>query len=264
MIPRSGKLVVSSIRFGMAGILSAIMTVLALCLIVAKNRNNKDNRNSHPVRRFLAEKHRALDFYRVFSATYDVLNPPFYTKEMRSQILSPLNEGAELRVLDVGCGTGYTTRGILEHKSVCEVVGLDLNPVQLGKAIKNMRVEKNRAFLYRGDAENLPFLDDTFDAVVSVGAIEYFPDPTKAVSEMRRVVKPSCLVVVGGPELVWFRRIGLDKFFYTPSEIEMNAIFSKANLRREAVFLTGIHTVFGTGEYVVIAVGRKSSSFTGS
>jgi ubiquinone/menaquinone biosynthesis C-methylase UbiE len=204
----------------------------------------------------LADKHRALAFYAVLSAAYDCLNPGFYTAKMRAEVVAPVSEGS-VCVLDVGCGTGYTTAGLLQQKGVCEVVGLDMNPVQLRRAAKNLSVEKTRASLWRGDAENLPFDDATFDAVVSVGAIEYFPNPQKAVGEFARVSKSNAAVVVGGPENGWFRRFGLDKFFYTPSAAELEVFFSEAGLSQVRSRLIGLDSVFGTSKYVVVTSGVK-------
>ena len=60
---------------------------------------------------FLADEHRALNFYRIFSVAYDILNPYLYTDAMRGEMVNQIENGADLRVLDVGCGTGYTTAG---------------------------------------------------------------------------------------------------------------------------------------------------------
>jgi demethylmenaquinone methyltransferase/2-methoxy-6-polyprenyl-1,4-benzoquinol methylase len=53
---------------------------------------------------------------------------------------------------------------------------------------------------YRGDAERLPFKDDTFDALWSSGSIEYWPNPVDALKEFRRVVEPGGPVLVVGPD----------------------------------------------------------------
>jgi ubiquinone/menaquinone biosynthesis C-methylase UbiE len=187
------------------------------------------------------------------------LNPRLYTDKMRSEIAGKIGEGSCLRVLDVGCGTGYTTEGILNRANVSEVVGVDLNPAQLGRAAKNLRSRKPKTSLSRGDVENLPFQDCSFDAVVSVGAIEYFPDPKKALKEMARVAKLNGTVVVGGPESAWFGKLGLDKVFYTPAASEVEALFHSVGLVCVRSVLTGVNTFFGTGKYVAVVVGTKNA-----
>jgi len=176
---------------------------------------------------------------------------------MRNEIVSQIKIGAGLRVLDVGCGTGYTTSGVLNREDVCEVVGLDMNPVQLNRAVKNLHSKKNKLAISRGDAENLPFADKVFDAVISVGAIEYFPHPERALKEFARVTIPNGSVIVCGPESAWFKKFALNKVFYTPAVKEMNRFFHNSGLVQVQSILTGVNTFFGTGRYFVFTIGKK-------
>jgi MPBQ/MSBQ methyltransferase len=50
-----------------------------------------------------------------------------------------------------------------------------------------------------GDAEALPFGDDSFDRYVSAGSIEYWPDPQRGIAEAYRVLRPGGVGVVMGP-----------------------------------------------------------------
>ena len=242
--------------FFLGCLLTGIVSLLAFGFVWAKQRATKQS-DPQNAEGFLADEQRALNFYRIFSVAYDILNPYFYTYAMRKEIISQLKNGVNLRVLDVGCGTGYTTSGILNRKDVCEVVGLDMNYVQLKRAVKNLISEKERISISRGDADNLPFIEGSFNAVISVGAIEYFPNPERALKELSRVAKPDGTVVVGGPELGWFSKFALNKIFYTPSAEELERIFRKAGLTMVKSHLTGVKTFFGTGNYVVFATGKK-------
>jgi demethylmenaquinone methyltransferase/2-methoxy-6-polyprenyl-1,4-benzoquinol methylase len=58
----------------------------------------------------------------------------------------------------------------------------------------------NKVKFHRGDAERLPFADDTFDHLWSSGSIEYWPNPIDALEEFRRVTKPGGRVLVVGPD----------------------------------------------------------------
>jgi SAM-dependent methyltransferase len=244
--------------FFFASLLTGIVSLAAFCFVWAKQRAEKQN-GTQNAKGFLADEQRALNFYKIFSVAYDILNPFLYTDRMRREMVGQVKNGVNLRVLDVGCGTGYTTRGALSRADVCEVVGLDMNPVQLKRAVRNLLREKDRLSIFRGDADNLPFIDGSFDAVVSVGAIEYFPDPQVAVKEFARVTRPGGTVVVGGPEAEWFSKYALNKIFYTPSSDEMQTFFCKAGLLGVKSVLTGVDTFFGTAGYVVVAVGSKPS-----
>jgi len=247
----------NTISFAFATMLAAVISAVALGFVFVGRQGVKSDERGNSNRALLADKQRALRFYLIFSAAYDILNPSFYTDKMRSNIVSLIEKSNCLDVLDVGCGTGYTTKGILARKNVNQVVGLDMNPVQLGRAAKNLKAERNRAILSRGDAEHLPFRDEAFGTVISVGAIENFAFPELAVSEMVRVTKSGGVVVVGAPELTWFRKVSLDRFLYTPSIEQVKSLLARSGLKEEKDLLTGVNTFFGTRNYVVVAVGRK-------
>ncbi|WP_152043290.1 methyltransferase domain-containing protein [Salinigranum salinum] len=145
----------------------------------------------------LENKARARLFYKYLSKVYDQVNPFIWDEEMRDEALSMIDIGAGDRVLDVGCGTGFATEGLLEHTD--DVHGLDQSIHQMQKAFEKFG-KRDRVRFYRGDAERLPFRDDSFDVVWSSGSIEYWPNPVDALVEFRRVVKPGNQVLVVGPD----------------------------------------------------------------
>lgn len=91
------------------------------------------------------------------------------------------------RVLDVACGTGAATLAAAEIAGPSgSVVGLDANPEMLAVACRKPGQIEWR----EGKAENLPFPDNSFDAVVSQFGFMFFEDRPKALTEMMRVLKP--------------------------------------------------------------------------
>lgn len=97
------------------------------------------------------------------------------------------------RVLDVACGTGILACEAAERVGPSgEVIGLDINDGMLTVARR-----KSRAIAWRqGDAEQLPFADGEFDAVVSQFGLMFFADRQQALREMARVVRPGGRLVV--------------------------------------------------------------------
>jgi MPBQ/MSBQ methyltransferase len=149
--------------------------------------------------RLIQHKKEAYWFYRFVSPLYDRwVNPLFWTPELRRAALALARlDDRRLRTLDVGAGTGFSTAGIVESVDAAAVTMLDQSPDQLSRATAKAALADCRKVL--GDAEALPFADDSFDRYISCGSIEYWPDPARAISEAHRVVRPGGTVLVVGP-----------------------------------------------------------------
>ncbi|AQL42871.1 SAM-dependent methyltransferase [Halorientalis sp. IM1011] len=145
----------------------------------------------------LEDKSRARLFYKYLSKVYDRINPFIWNEEMRTAAIDLLDIERDDRVLDIGCGTGFGTEGLLEE--VDTVYGLDQSPHQLEKAYEKFGKRDGPVNFHLGDAERLPFKDDAFDVVWSSGSIEYWPNPVEALEECRRVAKPGGQVLIVGP-----------------------------------------------------------------
>ncbi|HHX73502.1 MAG TPA: class I SAM-dependent methyltransferase [Firmicutes bacterium] len=131
---------------------------------------------------------------------YDLLSPfyNFVTKtaislmgaaeaEVRREYLCELEIAPGMHVLEVSVGTGSNIcllpRGAFYY-------GLDISRGQLRQCAKNLRRLQLSARLILGEAEHLPFRDNSFDVVFHMGGINFFSDPPQAVREMLRVAKP--------------------------------------------------------------------------
>ena len=105
--------------------------------------------------------------------------------------LDPINRGEA--VLDIGCGAGVDTLvAAIMVGPEGKVTGIDLTPEMLERASTNLQKTslKNVTF-QEGSAEQLPFSDGTFDAVISNGVFNLIPDKAKALREVFRVLKSS-------------------------------------------------------------------------
>jgi MPBQ/MSBQ methyltransferase len=149
--------------------------------------------------RFIQHKREAYWFYRVLSPLYDRwVNPMFWTPAMRSSALELARlDARDLRVLDVGAGTGFSSEGIVKHVGAASVTLLDQSPDQLRRAGRKPALARCTRLL--GDAEQLPLETDSFDRYVSCGSIEYWPEPQRAIAEAFRVLRPGGIGLVVGP-----------------------------------------------------------------
>ena len=112
-------------------------------------------------------------------------------------------------LLDVGCGPGYLVARISRSFPDLSVIGLDISD-QMATIAKNNWLSSsrgNKGFLV-GDAQRLPFSDNTIDYVVSSLSLHHWKDAPAALREIYRVLKP------GGRFLVFDLRRDGRRFFY--------------------------------------------------
>jgi SAM-dependent methyltransferase len=129
-----------------------------------------------------------------------------------------------------------------------ETYGLDLSNVVAHQARRNTTAVGHPVRLVRSDIRELPFADDSFDAVYTMGTIEHIDEYAHAVAEIHRVLKPGGRAIIGVPHkwnlflrpaLVWLLD-QFDGYAYSPEKS-----FSAPELRR---------TIESTG----LKVGRRS------
>ncbi len=94
-------------------------------------------------------------------------------------------------VLDLACGPGIYTRPFARAIASGRIVGLDLSMPMLRWGAKKLKEEKLDNVVYvRGNALDLPFENNSFDAVNCCGALHLFPDTGKALDQISRVLAP--------------------------------------------------------------------------
>lgn len=104
------------------------------------------------------------------------------------------------RVLEIGCGAG----NVIEEASLGTLFGVDISPFILTKA--KQRLNK-MAFLFQGDAQNLPCKDEVFMQVICSEVLEHLLSPPNALNEMARILKPQGIAVISVPNEIWINRI---------------------------------------------------------
>jgi ubiquinone/menaquinone biosynthesis C-methylase UbiE len=99
--------------------------------------------------------------------------------------------------LDVGCGAGYSL--VKAHKEFgCMVQGVDPAPGEHGVGRFTEDLWKKRPII-QASAEELPFPDESFDVVYSSHVLEHVDSENKALEEMKRVLKPNGVLILGMP-----------------------------------------------------------------
>lgn len=118
----------------------------------------------------------------------------------------------EMRVLDVACGTGYGTNLIREKG--CQVIGVDIDNQQINL---NQATWSECQFRH-GDVLQLPFEENSFDAVVSFETLEHVTDGDRFFSEIKRVLQPNGLLICSTPNIKYTSHPAFHLKEYTPGE----------------------------------------------
>src|SRR5215470_1614040 len=94
------------------------------------------------------------------------------------------------RILDCGCGPGSITVGLAQWAPDGQTVGIDIGAAQLDGARALARdLGVTNVTFRQGDIFDLPFEDDSFDVVFSQTVLYHIPNPDKALSEIKRVLR---------------------------------------------------------------------------
>ena len=146
------------------------------------------------------------------------------------------------RILDDGCGPGYHAVSLVESFPGSEVIGIDLSEPLLETA-RNHAAEKGikEGFSFQAeDVLNLPFENNSFDAVINTFMLHLVDDPVKMCNEMERVLKPDGHLVMIDLRRNWLLSF-LEKEMraaYTPKEAL--EVIGRSNLRKGKLKTTPI------------------------
>ena len=157
-----------------------------------------------------AGRRRRLNFYErwILPPLLDLVMRQKQLEKFRNEAIAP----ARGRVLEIGVGSGLNFRLYGEHVEI--VIGLDPSPRLLAVARRRAANAGIRAEFIQGSATTIPIADRAIDTIVMTWSLCSIPDPSLALREMRRVLRPdgSLLFIEHGlcPEVGvarWQRRL---------------------------------------------------------
>lgn len=132
------------------------------------------------------------------------------------------------KILDIGCGAGFLSNFLAKHGY--SVSGIDLSSESLKIA---ERYDSTQTINYQvGDATQLPFLSESFDAICAMDFLEHVEKPEKVISEISRVLKPKGLFffhTFNRNTLSWLLAIKAIEWFIqnTPKRLHVRNLFIK-------------------------------------
>ncbi len=132
------------------------------------------------------------------AALYDAVVVPRWSARFAQMILRAIPRGLRAQVLDVGCGTGHPAFSLLERLDHGgRVIGIDRDPALIDVARRRaMGVPGGRIFFKVESLEALKFGEEVFDLAVGNLVSAELEDPTRALSELRRVLAPQGRVLM--------------------------------------------------------------------
>lgn len=113
------------------------------------------------------------------------------------EIMRLLDSKKDLKVLDIGTGTGFLA--LLLSSKGYDVTAVDWSITMMQKAIDKAKAASLPIKFDVQDAESLTFADASFDAVVSRHVLWTLADPAKAAKEWARVIKPAGMIITDIP-----------------------------------------------------------------
>ena len=143
----------------------------------------------------------------------------------------PIETGAS--VLEVGCGHGRTLAKLAARVGDGFVAGIDPSEVMVRLATRRMKraIDRGRASVHTAEARRMPFESDRFDAVLAVHVLYFRSQPELELREIRRVLRP------GGVLMLGFRRDGPEARASLPASIyHLRSVEEVAKLLTEGGF----------------------------
>ena len=164
--------------------------------------------------------------YDRWAPIYDIVFGSVFTQGRAAAIDVAERVGA--RILEVGVGTGIA---LPHYASTSRITAVDLSDAMLDKARERVRRFQldNVEAIEVGDAENLAYADNSFDAVVAQYVVSAVPHPERALDELARVCRP-------GGEIIITTRVGADRGMRATIERGLMPVTSRLGFRTDFPF----------------------------
>ena len=148
----------------------------------------------------LGKKQQVEQMFDTISGNYDSLNRMISLgtdQGWRRNVLRMVSAKNPETILDIATGTGDLAI-LLSKSNAKRIVGLDLSAgmLEVGKEKVKALGLQNKIEMVQGDSENLPFEDNTFDAITVAFGVRNFETLEKGLAEILRVLKPNGIFVI--------------------------------------------------------------------
>ena len=148
----------------------------------------------------LGKKEQVTQMFDTISKEYDGLNRVIsfgIDIKWRNNVVDIIKKQQPKSILDIATGTGDLAIN-LAQTSAEKIIGLDISPGMLNVGKQKVKDKKldNRIDMIIGDSENMPFEDNTFDAITVAFGVRNFETLNNGLKEILRVLKPGGTFVI--------------------------------------------------------------------
>lgn len=156
-------------------------------------QENLEHNYITPYNSQFAKKQQVEEMFDNIANKYDLLNHILSMKidvAWRNKLVNWLKRDAPENILDVATGTGDLAI-LLQKNTGTKVIGYDLSQKMLDVGIEKIKKKglSDKIQMIKGDAENMPFDNESFDSITCAFGIRNFENLTDGLQEMKRVLK---------------------------------------------------------------------------
>ena len=199
----------------------------------------------------LSKKEQVTKMFDTISKEYDGLNRVIsfgIDVKWRKKVVNIVAKQNPETILDIATGTGDLAINLTET-SASKIIGLDISEGMLDVGRNKIAKKKleHTIDMVVGDSENLPFKDNTFDAITVAFGVRNFENLDKGLSEILRVLKPKGIFVILETSVPTKSPFRQGYKFYTKSILPIiGKLFSKDKVAYS--YLSESASVFPYGE----------------
>ena len=199
----------------------------------------------------LGKKEQVAQMFDNISGNYDDLNRVIsfgIDIKWRKKVLKLVSDTNPKNILDIATGTGDLAI-LMTETTATQIIGLDISAgmLEVGRQKIDQKNLGEKIEMLLADSENMPFRNDTFDAITVAFGVRNFENLEKGLSEILRVLKPNGIFVIletSVPEKFPFKQ---GYRFYSRNILPLiGKMFSKDNSAYQ--YLSDSASVFPFGE----------------
>jgi ubiquinone/menaquinone biosynthesis C-methylase UbiE len=180
---------------------------------------------------------------------YEKYTGPATLEPFALDLAGRLNDETLKNVLEIACGTGRVTRHLVQHippRGTLIATDISADMIEVARSV----VTNEKISWQVADAQELPFDDDSFDHVVCQFGLMFFPDKSKALREIYRVLRQGGKFLFNvwdsvekNPRTVVFKKILDEQFDDAPAETRLPHSLHDKNLLRRLLEDAGFNNI---------------------